>query len=162
MCIENRKTRSHHIGHQVGQQGGFVLVMSLVLLAVLTLIGVSSMNSANMELRAAANAQHHQIAFNAVQSVLEYAVSADGASKIDYQTNDSVPQVLNYTALADASALSASAVYADCADGDGSSAEEGKGFSFNYFEITGSGANKAGTATSEQIQGIRYPAASCK
>lgn len=136
-------------------------MMSLVLLAVLTLIGVSSMNSANMELRAAANAQHHQIAFNAVQSVLEYAVSADGASKIDYQTNDGIPQVVNHT-LADASALSASAVYADCADGDGSSAEEGKGFSFNYFEITGTGANKAGTATSEQIQGIRFPAASCK
>lgn len=158
MCIENRKARSHHFDHQ----GGFVLVMSLVLLAVLTLIGVSSMNSANMELRAAANAQHHQIAFNAVQSVLEYAVSDGGASNFDFQTNDGVPQVLNYTALADASALSASAVYADCADGDGNSVEDDKAFSFNYFEITGSGANKAGTATSEQIQGIRFPAASCK
>lgn len=158
MCIENKRIRSHRYGHQ----RGFVLVMSLVLLAVLTLIGVSSMNSANMELRSAANAQHHQIAFNAVQSVLEYIVSADGAAKLDFQTNSATPQVVTYTALVDVSALTASAVYAGCANGDGSSVEEDKAFSFNYFEITGSGANKAGTATSEQVQGIRFPAASCK
>ena len=36
-----------------------------------------------------------------------------------------------------------------------------KGFSFNHFDILGVGGNKAGTATSTQAQGIRFPAASC-
>jgi len=57
------------------KQQGFVLILALVMLTVLTLIGVSSMNSANMELRATANAQQHQVAFNAVQALIEYSVS---------------------------------------------------------------------------------------
>lgn len=161
MSIKNKKCRLHCNGHQ----HGFVLVMALVLLAVLTLIGVSSMNSASMELRAASNAKQHQIAFNAVQSVLEYAVSAEGASKIDYQVGDKIaPQLVSYApdALKDeTSALSVSVKYSGCSVGEGSSAEEGKSFSFNHYDILGTGANKAGTATSTQAQGIRFPAASC-
>jgi type IV pilus assembly protein PilX len=142
------------------KQQGFVLVLALVLLAVLTLIGVSSMNSANMELKATANAQHHKVAFNGVQSVLEYAVSATGASLIDFQTNDPTPQVIS-TSVTNTSSLSASAVYGGCSVGVGSSLEEGKGFSYNFFNITGTGSNKSGTATSIQVQGIRFPAAAC-
>ena len=154
MCIENKKYRQH----------GFVLVMALVLLAVLTLIGVSSMNSASMELRAASNAQQHQIAFNAVQSVIEYAVSSDGAANIDYQISDkTITQTVTYapTALTDVSGLEVSVAYSGCSAGEGSSLEEGKSFNFNHFDILASGANKAGTATSTQAQGIRFPAAAC-
>lgn len=158
MCIENKKYRLH----SYGRQHGFVLVMALVLMAVLTLIGVSSMNSSSMELRAVANAKNHQIAFNAVQSVIEYAVSAEGAAVIDYQISDkTTPQLVTYTALADVSGLEVSVEYSGCAVGVGSSLEEGKGFSFNHFDILGNGANKAGTATSTQAQGIRFPAAAC-
>lgn len=157
------KKHKHERRHN--RQRGFVLVLALVLLAVLTLIGVSSMNTANMELKATANAQQHQVAFNAVQSVLEYAISATGATLIDYQTNDPTPQTVT-TDVADATALSATAVYGGCSVGVGSSLEEGKGFSYNFFNITGTGSNKtaagtAGTATSIQTQGIRFPAAAC-
>lgn len=141
-------------------QKGFVLILLLVLMAVMTLIGVSSMNSANMELRAAANARQHHAAFNAVQSVIEYAISSTGASLIDYQTSVATPQVVAHT-LTDATALSASAQYAGCTSGVGSSLEEGKGLRYNFFNITGSGANKTGTATSLQVQGVRFPAAAC-
>jgi len=151
----------HKHKRQFEQQRGFVLVLALVLLAVLTLIGVSSMNSANMELKATANAQQHQIAFDSVQSVLEYAVSATGASLIDFQTNDPTPQVVS-TTVANASSLSASAVYSGCSIGVGSSLEEGKGFSYNFFNITGTGSNSTDTATSIQVQGVRFPAASCE
>lgn len=158
MCIENKKYRQH----SYDRQHGFVLVMALVLLAVLTLIGVSSMNSASMELRAASNAQQHQIAFNAVQSVIEYAVSTEGKTKIDYQISDkTATQTVTYTALADVSALTVEVSYSGCSDGEGSSLEEGKGFSFNHFDILGAGGNKAGTSTSTQAQGIRFPAAEC-
>ncbi len=141
------------------KQQGFVLILALVLLAVMTLIGVSSMNSANMELKATANAQQHQFAFNAGQSILEYAVSADGASYIDFQTTDPTPQPVTATVMG--VVTTAEAVYAGCAVGIGSSLEEGKGFSYNFFNITGSGSNSTGTATSIQAQGIRFPAAAC-
>ena len=141
------------------KQQGFVLILALVLLAVMTLIGVSSMNSANMELKATANAQQHQFAFNAGQSILEYAVSADGAGLIDFQTSDPTPQPVTATVMG--VVTTANAVYAGCAVGIGSSLEEGKGFSYNFFNITGSGTNSTGTATSIQAQGIRFPAAAC-
>jgi type IV pilus assembly protein PilX len=141
------------------KQQGFVLILALVLLAVMTLIGVSSMNSANMELKATANAQQHQFAFNAGQSILEYAVSADGASFIDFQTSDPTPQPVTTTVMG--VVTTANAVYAGCGVGIGSSLEEGKGFSYNFFNITGSGSNSTGTATSIQVQGIRFPAAAC-
>ncbi len=141
------------------RQQGFVLILALVLLAVLTLIGVSSMDSANMELKATANAQQHQFAFNAGQSILEYAVSAEGAKAIDFQSNSPVPQQVVATVAGVTS--TAEVVYAGCSVGIGSSLEAGKGFSYNFFNITGSGSNSTGTATSIQTQGIRFPAAAC-
>ena len=124
----------------VQKQKGFVLVLAIVLLTVLTLIGVSSMNSASIELKSAANEQQHQIAFNAVQSVIEYAISnavTQGAVPLlDYQTNDeALEQVLTYS-IANASALSAKLEYTDCAIGV--------------------------EAFSQQVQGVRHTAASCK
>lgn len=142
-------------------QHGFVLVMALVLLAVMTLIGVSSMNSANMELKATANARQHQIAFQAVQSILEFTTSdAGGGAVIDFQSYDPTPQVVSHS-VANTSALSASVVYAGCSSGVGSSLEEGKGTSYNFYQISATGANSTGTATSLQNQGVRYPSASC-
>lgn len=144
------------------RQQGFVLVLVLVLLAVLTLIGVSSMNSSNMELKATANARQHQTAFNAVQSLLEYAVSSDPAIAIDFQTVPSVGQTITYSMASAASmTLSADVAYAGCAASVGSSMQEGKGFSSNFFNITGTGSNSAGNTTSLQVQGIRFPAAAC-
>ena len=152
MCLIKQKHET--LGNK---QQGFVLILALVLLAVMTLIGVSSMNSANMELKATANAQQHQFAFNAGQSILEFAVSADGAKLIDFQTSDPTPQPVTTTGVV----ATAEAVYAGCGVGIGSSLEEGKGFSYNFFNITGSGSNSTATATSTQAQGIRFPAAAC-
>ena len=145
------------------QQSGFVLVLALVLLAVMTLIGVSSMESSNMELKAAANAQQHQVAFNATQSVIEFGVS--GLTNVDYQ-NTAIDQtvdtaLLPTAVLADSSLLSAVSVHAGCSVGVGSSIQKNKGFSYNFFEITATSSNKKGTATSIQGQGLRFPAAAC-
>ena len=73
---------------------------------------------------------------------------------------DTTAQVI-WPTLANAGALSASAVYAGCSTGVGSSVQKNKGFSYNFFNITGTGSNTTGTATSIQNQGIRYPAAAC-
>lgn len=145
------------------QQSGFVLVLALVLLAVMTLIGVSSMESSNMELKAAANAQQHQIAFNGTQSVIEFGVS--GLTNIDFQ-NTAIDQTVDILKLPtevtdNASSLSGTSVHAGCSVGVGSSIQKNKGFSYNFFEITATASNKTGTATSIQGQGLRFPAAAC-
>ena len=143
------------------KQRGFVLVLALVMLAVLTLIGVSSMNSANMELKATANAKQHQVAFNATQSLLEFTVSKPGTLVIDFQTRTTTPQVYSTYVLPGTSALSASVEYIGCTKGLGGSLEDGKSFGYNFFDIKGSGMNTNGTARSNQTLGLRYPAAAC-
>ena len=141
------------------RQQGFVLILVLVLLATLTLIGVSSMNSSNMELKATANARQHHVAFNAVQSLIEYAVSGQTAVTVDFQTVPSTVQTVPYT-MTGASALTADVAYAGCAASVGNSIA-GKGFSSNFFNVTATGANASGTSTSTQVQGVRFPAAAC-
>lgn len=153
MSINNRQNNK--------QQCGFVLIMALVMLSVLTLIGVSSMNSANMELKATANAQQHRIAFDAVGSLLEFTVSKPGTGAIDYQTRDITPFVYGSYAQVGASELSASVEYIGCSKSIGGSLEDGKSFGYNYFNVRGSGQNTTGTAISNQTLGVRYPAASC-
>ena len=147
------------------KQHGFVLIMALVLLAVMTLIGVSSMNSANMELRSMSNAQHHQRAFSGGQSVLEYIISAgavrsDNSLSLDFQ--DSAAGAQPVSTSVGGVANTGSLTYVGCTVGVGSSLEEGKGFSYNFFNSLGRGVNNAkAKAVSIQNQGVRFPAASC-
>ena len=161
MRLHRQIKQQHNLQLHKVKQHGFVLVLVLVLLAVLTLIGVSSMNSSNMELKATANAKQHQIAFNVVQSMLEYAVSTNG-DLIDFQTNDpDLVQAITSYSVPNSSSLKAEAVFTGCGVAVGNSLEQGKGFSYNFFEITGSGSNATGSAISVQTQGIRFPAAAC-
>lgn len=157
-------TRKQHHGTRIqNNQQGFVLILALVLLAVMTLIGVSSMNSANMELKAAGNAQQHHVAFNAVQSLIEFIVSDQGAAPVvDFQVSDSATTQTVTTAVADASGLTADVVLEGCSASVGSSLEAGKGFRYNFFNISASGSNAVGSATSIQAQGVRYTAAACQ
>ncbi len=162
MCLHKQKKQQHNLQLHKVQQQGFVLILVLVMLAVLTLIGVSSMNSANMELKATANAKQHQIAFNVVQSVLEFSVSADGVALINFQTNDEdLTQTINADnfSVEGGSAYSAQTVFGGCGVGLGHSLI--KGFKFNFYDVTGTGSNSIGTASSVQTQGVRYPAAAC-
>ncbi len=153
----NRKYMQRH-------QRGFVLILALVLLAVLTLIGVASMNSANMELRATANARQHLIAFNSGQSLLEYTLSTgalrDDGEVINYQTTAAVAQGVGHPVNNNTS--QASVAFVGCSFAPGSSLEEGKGFSYNFFgvEVTGANSN-SGAAVSRLNQGVRFPAAAC-
>jgi PilX N-terminal len=145
--------RGHH------SQGGFVLVLALVMLTVLTLIGVSSMNRANMELKAAANSWQHQIAFNAANSLNDYVLSGPGSDVIDYLAV--VPSGISAFTVAGASNISAAVTKTGCSVSIGSSLEAGKSFSNNYFTVVGQASNSTNTSTSFQTQGVRYPAAGC-
>ncbi len=154
------KTSQRNLSPVVHRQQGFVLILSLVMLAVLTLIGVSSMNRSNMELKATANSRQHQVAFNAAQSVLEYASSDAGVAAVNYQTK-TPNSITGYTGITGASNVSATVTYVGCSVAIGNSLEEGKGFNYSYFNVAGSASNSTGTSTSLQSQGVRYPAAGC-
>ena len=56
------------------RQTGAVLVVGLVLLLVLTVIGVSGMNMASMEIQMAGNTQFQQVAFQAAEDAIDLAL----------------------------------------------------------------------------------------
>jgi type IV pilus assembly protein PilX len=55
-------------------QTGATLIVGLVLLLVLTVVGVSSMNTATMEIAMAANTQFQQDAFQAAEDAIDIAI----------------------------------------------------------------------------------------
>lgn len=55
------------------KQRGAILLFCLVFLAVLTMMGVSGMESATLEERMSANMRDHELAFNAAESALQAA-----------------------------------------------------------------------------------------
>ncbi|MCZ6585712.1 MAG: pilus assembly PilX N-terminal domain-containing protein, partial [Gammaproteobacteria bacterium] len=56
-------------------QRGAVLVVGLIILMVLTVLGVSSMNTATLELTMAGNAQFHQEAFQAAETGIDISMA---------------------------------------------------------------------------------------
>ena len=153
-------------------QRGAVLVLALVLLMVLTLIGVQSMSSSSLELKLAANAEQHSVAFQAAQSRIAFASSADPVNPINFLiaipdfTNPPVqfcdpPVCPNGGAGKYAWVATGQVDYLDCSKGYGSSLEAGKGFSFRIFEITATGETATLSSRSTQVGAVRYPVKSC-
>ncbi|VAW53478.1 hypothetical protein MNBD_GAMMA06-717 [hydrothermal vent metagenome] len=145
------------------KQSGFVLILALVLLTVMTLIGVSSMNSASIELKATANARQHQRAFNDAYSLLEYTLS-EGAKvvlggPINYQTV--LPNVQSVASPATSNNTAGSIVYAGCASGVGNSLQKGKGFTFNFYSVSTNRVAAPNAPSALLSQGARFPSASC-
>lgn len=64
--------------NHTSRQRGAVLVMALVILLVMTILGVTIMNTASLEARMAGNTQETNRAFHAAESGLEHAYQ-DGA-----------------------------------------------------------------------------------
>lgn len=154
------------------KQSGLVLVMALVMLAVLTLIGVSSMSGSTLEMKVASNMQQHTVAFQAAQSRLAFAGADDPANPIDYllpidvkadpstwpvQTCNVEQGCANGTDWV----ATADVRYLTCGKGFGSSLEAGKGFSYRIFEIKATGETATGSSRSVQASAMRYPVKGC-
>jgi hypothetical protein len=65
--LESTPLRAH--------QGGATLIVGLVLLLVLTVVGVSGMNTATMEITMAANTQFQQDAFQLAEDGIDIAIA---------------------------------------------------------------------------------------
>jgi type IV pilus assembly protein PilX len=70
-------------------QTGATLIVGLVLLLVLTVVGVSGMNTATMEITMAGNTQFQQDAFQAAEDAIDIAIG-----RRDYFTDDEVPRTI--------------------------------------------------------------------
>ncbi len=76
-------------------QAGVTLVVGLLLLLVLTVVGISSMNTATMEITMAANAQFQQDAFQQAEDAIDIALgtraySTDAPRTVDWLGNPNV------------------------------------------------------------------------
>jgi type IV pilus assembly protein PilX len=150
------------------QQQGAVLVMALVMLTVLTLIGVSSMSSSTIEMKVSSNTQQHDIAFQAAQGIIDVAASPESPLNTNsyqvFETDDTQPgyeQNMVYTGSSGKSAATAITTWIGCKTQIGSSLEQGKAPVVNFFNVNATGTTVTGSATSVQMQGVRYPAAAC-
>lgn len=154
------------------RQAGVVLIMALVMLTVLTLIGISSMNSSTLEMKVAGNMQQHTIAFQAAQSRLAFASAEDPSNPINYLIAIDVKadpetwpvQTCNVEQGCNNGAgwvATAEVSYLSCAKGSGNSVQSGRGFSYRTFEIVATGETDTASSRSVQATGIRYPVKGC-
>ena len=60
------------------KQSGATLIVGLILLLVLTVLGVSGMSTARMEVRMAGNTQYRQDAFQLAESGIDLAIAGGG------------------------------------------------------------------------------------
>ena len=80
--IANSKTRTARMGARPSAQGGAVLIVSLILLAVLTLLGLSTMSTTSLEEKMAANTQESTRAFQIAETGLARAFRTTGLSEL--------------------------------------------------------------------------------
>jgi len=74
---------------QRSRQTGATLIVGLVLLLVLTVVGVSGMNTATMEITMAGNTQFQQDAFQAAEDAIDIAIG-----QRDYMTDQENPRTI--------------------------------------------------------------------
>ena len=72
MCLTNKR-RVCFVCKQVNNQDGFVLILTMVMLAVLSILGVMVLNTTDTELSITSNSRMNSNAFIAAELVTEYA-----------------------------------------------------------------------------------------
>lgn len=69
-------------GRWPGRESGAALIVGLILMLVLTVLGVSGMNMATLELTMASNSQAQQDAFQAAETGIDLALSSNNFTTI--------------------------------------------------------------------------------
>lgn len=88
-----------HNCHIRGKQHGAALVVGLLLLLVLTLLAISGMNTASLELVMAGNTQYHQNAFQAAETGIERSLfggafnPSAGTERLPASGSEPIPDV---------------------------------------------------------------------
>jgi type IV pilus assembly protein PilX len=146
------------------RQGGAALVVGLILLMVLTLLAISGMNSATLELQMAGNAQYTENAFQASETGVEEAlrvarVTGVNTANVDPEVSKTVPgsSTDGYKILTrhnpDNGVTNVPA--------GGFSVGIGKGFSAYHFDVTSTGTSSR-ASTQTHVQGFYVVAQAAK
>jgi len=97
------RARGHHMAcHGGTRQRGIALIMSLVILLILTILGISAMGTSSLEQKMSGNIQEGTHAFEAAESGLNEAFNASGALSLSGTTTNTYSYNNNrYTAEVD-------------------------------------------------------------
>ncbi len=134
-------------------QKGAVLVVSLVLLLVMTLIGITGMRSANVDEKMAANSMNKNISFQASESAVDGAIAS--VSTLEQAINSG--GIVTFSVDMGDTSISASAAidYLGTGIAPGYSLGENEGSFMNYrYDIIGTGNVTAANAQTVTAQGI--------
>jgi type IV pilus assembly protein PilX len=138
----------------IHRQSGAVLFVSLIMLLVLTLIGVTAMRSSTLEEKMAANTMNHNITFHAAESAIENALDDTNSLVQAILTESTISVNLNMgdssvTSSADVTYLG-SGIALGFSLGQNSSA-----FSSYKFDATGTASRANSGANVSMSQGVR-------
>jgi type IV pilus assembly protein PilX len=149
------------------RQGGAALVVGMILLMVLTLLAISGMNSATLELQMAGNAQYAENSFQASETGVEEALR--DARLLGVTTADIDPAVVPKKTEVVAGTTDTFTIQTlhnpdngvTKVPSGGFSMGVGKGFSAYHFDITSTSA-AARSATQTHVQGFYVVAQAAK
>jgi type IV pilus assembly protein PilX len=157
MIFLPRAARARH-------QGGAALVVGMILLMVLTLLAISGMNSATLELQMAGNTQYSENAFQAAETGVEEAlrearVNGTNTSNVDPWKTEVVAGTTSdhYKIIT----LHNPDNGVTKVPAGGFSMGVGKGFSAYHFDVTSTGTSSR-SSTQTHVQGFYIVAQAAK
>jgi type IV pilus assembly protein PilX len=147
----------------VRRQGGAALVVGLILLMVLTLLAISGMNGATLELQMAGNAQFSENAFQAAETGVEEALRearVDGVNtaNVDEAKTEVVAGTTDHYEIITMHNPDNGVTKVPSG---GFSMGVGKGFSAYHFDVTSTSAS-ARSATQTHVQSFYVVAQAAK
>lgn len=136
------------------QQSGAVLIISLIMLLVMTIIGVTAMRSSTLEEKMAANTMNYNITFHAAESAIENALDDTTSLVQAIVTNSPVSVDLD---VGDSSITSnADVTYLGSGIALGFSlGQNASAFSSYRFDATGTASRANSGANVSMSQGVR-------
>lgn len=145
--------------HPINNEEGFIMIVALVILVLLTIIGTSATNNTSVELKISANDKFHKIAFYSSEAARGYVAGNTGlygpqnitTGVSHYFPNDTDPYVPNTTDPSQEYTLSSSQKFKGSVEYTGSSdPPRGSGYEAGKFKAhkyiltsTGTGPNNA-------------------
>lgn len=138
----------------IKQQQGVALVVSLVMLMVLTIMGVSSMRNSTLRLQGAKNTQEHNVAFQTAQACIAHSIRNADLTMIDV-SQDFNFVMPNYPGLT----AKCTTTYVGCGQVWGGSLERVGGQL--VFETTSDGFSSGGSKSTIVAAMGKNSAASC-
>jgi len=145
------------------RQGGAALVVGMILLMVLTLLAISGMTSATMELQMAGNAQYSENAFQAAETGVEVAmrearVNGTNTANVDPEKTEVVAGTTDHYKII---TLHNPDNGVTKVPAGGFSMGVGKGFSAYHFDVTSTGTSSR-SSTQTHVQGFYVVAQAAK